>query len=94
MAPAEFRRAVPVLRVANLDKALDYYVRVLGFTMDWRDDDGNSFASLSRGRCRLFLSVGDRGHAGMWIGVTDVDILHEEQIGEGARVRHPSTNYP
>jgi hypothetical protein len=26
---------------------------VLGFKMNWRDDDGNSFASVSRGDCHL-----------------------------------------
>ena len=95
MSPAEaqksiaiaFHRVTPILRVNDLDASLTYYVGVLGFKMDWRDDDGNSFASLSRGHCQLFLSVGDQGNPGswMWIGVSDVDALHEELLGKGAR---------
>jgi catechol 2,3-dioxygenase-like lactoylglutathione lyase family enzyme len=94
--PVGFHGVTPVLRVNDLDASLDYYVRVLGFKQDWRDDDGNSFASVSRGRCHLFLAVGDQGNPGswMWIGVSDVDVLHEELLRNGARVRHPPANYP
>ena len=94
--PVTFHAVTPVLRVNDLEASLDYYVQVLGFKKDWRDDDGNSFASVSPGHCHLFLSVGDQGNAGswIWIGVSDVDALHEELLGKGARVRHPPTNYP
>jgi uncharacterized glyoxalase superfamily protein PhnB len=94
--PIAFHGVTPVLRVNDLDASLEYYVQVLGFKKDWRDDDGNSFASVSRGHCHLFLSVGDQGNAGswMWIGVSDVDALHEELLGKGAKVRHRPTNYP
>ncbi len=95
-ASAAFRRVTPILRVSDLDRSLEYYVRVLGFTMNWRDDDGNSFASVSRGDCHLFLSIGDQGHLGswVWIGVSDADVLHDELIASGARVRHPPANFP
>jgi uncharacterized glyoxalase superfamily protein PhnB len=84
------------LRVNNLETSLDYYVRVLGFKLNWRDDDGSSFASVSRGACHLFLTVGDQGNPGswMWIGVSDVDALHEEFLAKGAKVRQPPANYP
>jgi catechol 2,3-dioxygenase-like lactoylglutathione lyase family enzyme len=96
VTPATFNEVTPVLRVSDLEVSLKYYGEVLGFKLDWRDDDGNSFASVSRGRCHLFLSVGDQGNAGswLWIGVSDVDILHQELQIKGARVRHPPTNYP
>src|SRR5438876_4162327 len=89
--PVAFHGVTPVLRVNDLEASLNYYVRVLGFQMDWRDDDGSSFASVSRGHCHLFLSVGDQGNPGswMWIGVSDVDALHEELLAKGASV--PST---
>jgi catechol 2,3-dioxygenase-like lactoylglutathione lyase family enzyme len=94
--PVAFRSVTPVLRVTDLDRSLDYYSRVLGFNQDWKDDDGNSFASVSRGHCHLFLTAGEQGHPGswMWIGVSDVDALHEELLRTGARVRHPPANYP
>jgi catechol 2,3-dioxygenase-like lactoylglutathione lyase family enzyme len=30
-----FGGAAPIFRVANLDASIDYYVNVLGFTIDW-----------------------------------------------------------
>ena len=95
-APVEFGGVTPILRVTNIEASLDYYTRVLGFTLDWRDEDGSSFASVSRGRSHIFLSVGDQGHPGswIWIGISDADALHEELLAKGATVRHPPTNYP
>jgi len=94
--PVAFHGVTPVLHVNDLEASLNYYVGVLGFKMNWTDDDGNSFASVSRGNCHLFLSVGDQGNPGswMWIGVNDVDALHEELLAKGTSVRHPPTNYP
>jgi uncharacterized glyoxalase superfamily protein PhnB len=96
MAVTEFRRVTPILRVTDLDLSLKHYADVFGFTVNWRDDDGNSFASVCRGECHLFLSSGDQGHAGswLWIGVGDVDELHEELLARGAKVRQPPANYP
>ena len=34
-----FPQAVPEIPVSNGDKAAEYYVRVLGFSCDWRNDD-------------------------------------------------------
>jgi len=92
----ELGKVTPILRVADLDASVDYYTRVLGFTLNWRDDDGNSFASVTRGHCNLFLSVGDQGHPGswVWIAASDADALCEELIANGAKVRHPPANYP
>jgi len=91
-----FHRVTPILRVREMAASLDYCVRVLGFQLDWQDDDGNSFASVSRGECHLFLTVGDQGHPGawIWVGVGDSDALHEELHARGARIRLPPANYP
>ncbi len=92
--PTTFQSAAPILRVANLSASLDYYVRVLGFTLDWREDTG--IASVSRDRCTLMLCQGDQGHAGawVWVGVADASALHEDLKARGAIVRHPPTDYP
>lgn len=95
-ASVAFGRVTPVLCVNDLAASIDYYVDVLGFHLDWSDDRGSSFASVSRNDCHLFLAVGDQGHPGSWawVGVGDVDLLHEELLAKGARVRHPPANYP
>lgn len=92
--PATFHSAAPILPVANLGASLDYYVRVLGFAVDWRDDTG--IASVSRDRCTLMLCQGDQGHAGawVWVGVADAAALHEDLKARGAIVRLPPTDYP
>jgi uncharacterized glyoxalase superfamily protein PhnB len=95
-APVSFGGVIPVLRVSDLEASIEYYTRVLGFTLDWRDRDSDSFASVSRDGCHVFLSVGDQGNFGswLWIAVNDADAIHEGLLANGARVRHPPTNFP
>jgi hypothetical protein len=52
-----FHGAIPILRVANLGATLDYYVKILGFSIDW---EYPTIASVSRDRCCVFLSEGDQ----------------------------------
>jgi catechol 2,3-dioxygenase-like lactoylglutathione lyase family enzyme len=87
-----FEGVTPILRVQNLPASVDYYLQRLGFKLDW---DGPHFASVSRGRCHIFLSQGDQGHPGswVWIGVEDADALFAEYKANGAKLRHPPTNY-
>lgn len=92
--PSMFQAASPILPVSNLARSLDYYVRVLGFSVDWQDATG--MASVTRDGCALMLCQGDQGHAGtwVWVGVADVDALHEDLKARGAIVRHPPSDYP
>jgi catechol 2,3-dioxygenase-like lactoylglutathione lyase family enzyme len=89
-----FHPATPILRVADLDASVAYYVDVLGFTVDWRA--AGIVTSVGRGPCHIFLSEGDQGHAGawVWIGVEDAAALHEGLVAKGARVRQAPTNHP
>jgi predicted enzyme related to lactoylglutathione lyase len=92
-AGVSFEGVSPILRVQDLSASIDYYVRMLGFAIDWQ---GPYFASVSRGRCHIFLSQGDQGQPGtwVWIGVEDADALLEEYRRTGAKIRHMPTNYP
>jgi uncharacterized glyoxalase superfamily protein PhnB len=89
-----FECITPILRVENLTASIDFYVRALGFTIDF-ESDGN-FASVSRDRCGLYLCEGDQGNAGtwVWIGVEDIEPLYTDLQSKGVKVRHPPTNYP
>jgi Protein of unknown function (DUF3303) len=53
-----FGGATPIFRVQNLVASVEYYVNVLGFTVDWQDP--GIIASVSRDRCGIFLTEGDR----------------------------------
>jgi catechol 2,3-dioxygenase-like lactoylglutathione lyase family enzyme len=88
-----FGPAHPIFRVADLDASLAYYENVLGFKCDWRD--GKLFASVSRGKCAIFLSVGDQGTPGAWtwIGLSDATALHDEIVARGAKIRNPLRNF-
>lgn len=94
-APAhqEIGAAIPILRVADLDASVAYYVAQLGFELQWKD---RGVASVTRDRASLMLCSGDQGHAGtwMWISASDVDDLYAEFQSRGARLRHPPANYP
>jgi catechol 2,3-dioxygenase-like lactoylglutathione lyase family enzyme len=87
-----FEGVNPILPVRDLAASLDYYVKTLGFSIDWQ---GPYFASVSRGKCHLFLSQDDQGHPGawVWIGVEDADALLAEYRQSGAKIRHLPTNY-
>lgn len=87
-----FEGVSPILRVQNLSASIDYYGHKLGFKIDWQ---GPIFASVSRGRCHIFLSEGDQGNPGswVWIGVEDADALFNEYRIKEAKLRHPPTNY-
>jgi predicted enzyme related to lactoylglutathione lyase len=89
-----FEGANPILRVENLTASIDYYVRVLGFKIEW--EFTGLIACVSRDRVGIFLSEGDQGNPGswVWIGVSDVERLHAELERRGAKVRQPPTNFP
>lgn len=92
-AMVEFEGVCPILTVADMQTSIDYYLGKLGFKLDWRAEVG--FASVSRGRCHIFLCEGDQGHRGawVWIGVGDAGQLFEQYQVSGAKIRHPPTNY-
>ena len=92
-AVVAFEGVSPILRVNDVAESIGYYVRVLGFKIEWQTP---YVASVSRGRCHIFLSEGDQGHPGgwVWIGVEDADALLREYQRTGAKIRHLPTNYP
>ena len=57
---AEFKSIVPVLRIADLDRAVDFYTIILGFSVEWRagNDGGGENAMLRAGTTSLLLSTG------------------------------------
>jgi len=51
----EFPGAVPEIPVEEVDRAAAYYVKNLGFKLDWGGQEGG-IAGISKGHCRLFLT--------------------------------------
>jgi hypothetical protein len=89
-----FEGAQPILRVADMQLSLHYYLEVLGFrNADWGSDD---FTSVNRDGAGIYLCRNGQGGPGtwVWIGVEDVRQLHEEYRASGANIRHAPRNYP
>jgi predicted enzyme related to lactoylglutathione lyase len=77
-----------------MDASLRFYVDILGFeNADW---GGSDFTSVSRDQATIYLCRPDEGYGGawVWIGVDDVDRLHEELQERGVPIVTPPTNYP
>jgi predicted enzyme related to lactoylglutathione lyase len=89
-----FEHANPILSVADLVRSVRYYVGVLGFTnAEWGGDD---FTCVSRDGASIYLSEGDQGHPGtwVWVGVDDVEALHDEYSQSGAMIVEPPRDFP
>ena len=91
----EFPAAVPEIPVTDMDQALDYYERKLGFSIDWGGVDGG-IAGISKGECRMFLTDRDfrAGHGNdapviVWLNLEskeEVEELYEIWKTAGARI--------
>lgn len=90
-----FPSAVPEIPVTNVDTAADYYVNVLGFRLDWGDDQGG-IGGISQGDCRMFLTnapfrqeYGTVGPVMVWLNLNnkqEVDELYLRWRDAGARI--------
>lgn len=96
--PVDFEGANPILRVAEMRRALDFYVGQLGFVnAEWGDGD---FTFVTRGRAAIYLCRGGQGpepgHGGVWvwIGVGDAQSLHDQLLARGVRITRPPTRFP
>jgi len=77
--------AVPILRIFDRTKAVEFYVDYLDFSLDWEHgghaDHSPLYAQVSRGAARLHLSEhhGDASPGGAaLIPVIDIEALHRE----------------
>ena len=91
---AYFENSQPIFRVADMKRAVDFYVEQLGFTnAPWATEE---FTSVNRDKAGVYLCLGGQGlgKAWAWMGVDDVLRLREEIVGRGVKLRMEPTNYP
>ncbi len=85
-------RAVPILKVTNMDAALAFYGATLGFATDFRfslTPHGPHYAGISRDGMQLHLSTfsGDSViGAAVYCYVDDIDGLFTELVARGLKV--------
>ncbi len=90
-AGADYEGAIPVLRVADVDAAVEHYVVALGFAEVFRIGEPTKYARLSKGEATIDLGGEDAGTNVVFI-VSDVDTVAAELAAAGARiVSGPST---
>ena len=92
-APRNIENIIPILMVRDISASIEYYEKVISFTVDWSVED---FAGLSRDGWRLYLSQDTQGHprTWLWIGVEDVDRMYEECRTRGAEIITEITSNP
>jgi uncharacterized glyoxalase superfamily protein PhnB len=84
---------IPLLRVEDLQVTIDYYVRALGFALDW---EVTRMASVSRDGHPVMLCERAQGNPGtwVWVGVSDSAALYQEIRSKGAIIRMTPRNFP
>ena len=89
-----FEHAAPILNVADMARSVRYYVDVLGFSnAAWGSDE---FTCVTRDGATIYLAAGGQGHPGtwVWLGVEDVEMLHEEYRQSGGTILQPPERFP
>ena len=97
--PIDFQQTIPILRIFSEEKAREYYVGFLGFTVDWEHrfaDDAPLYMQVSRGRLVLHLSEhhGDACPGGtVFVRLTGVEEYHRELIAKDYRYNRPGLEH-
>ncbi len=87
--------ATPILRMFDEDKAREFYVGYLGFTVKWEhrfDDNAPLYMEIARDGCILHLSEhhGDCSPgAAVRIETREIDVLHREMAAKDYRYARP-----
>ena len=85
----DFDRVIPILRIFSIDKANEFYVQFLGFTVDWEqrfDEKAPLYMQISRGNLVFHLTehYGDccPGSTAL-VEITGPDEFHREISSKG-----------
>jgi catechol 2,3-dioxygenase-like lactoylglutathione lyase family enzyme len=93
--PLMIQRVVPVFRIFDLEKAGDFYIGFLGFSLDWEhrlDADSPVYCQISREAFQLHLSEhhGDGTPGGVvFVQMKGLDAYHKEITAKRYRYLRP-----
>ena len=95
MSAIGFDQTVPVLRVFSVDKAKEFYLDFLGFSLDWEHRFANDlplYMQVSRGALRLHLTEhhGDACPGStVFVRMRGIEALHRELMAKAYRYLRP-----
>jgi hypothetical protein len=90
-----FSDAIPILRIFDVAKAMEFYRDFLGFTLDWEHryaENAPLYAQMSRAGIRLHLSEhhGDASPGStVFVWMRGIRAYHEELLGKRYRYNRP-----
>lgn len=91
----EFKSVVPILRIFSVEKAKEFYVDFLGFTLDWShtfEDNFPVYMQVSRGAAVLHLTEhygeGVPG-AALMIDMAGIEAFHAELTAKNYKFAKP-----
>src|SRR4029453_6202080 len=96
----EFQKTIPILRIFSVEKAKEFYVSYLGFTVDWEhhfEENTPAYLQVSRGGLALHLSEhhGDACPGStVFVWMTGIEGFHREITGKGYKYLRPGLRRP
>ena len=95
MSAIAFDQTIPILRIFSVDKAKEFYLDFLGFSLDWEHrfaDDLPLYMQVSRGTLRLHLTEhhGDACPGStVFVRMRGIEALHRELAAKTYRYLRP-----
>lgn len=95
MGAIGFDQTIPILRIFSVDKAKEFYLDYLGFSLDWEHrfaDDLPLYMQVSRGALRVHLSEhhGDACPGStVFVRMCGIEALHRELMAKAYRYLRP-----
>lgn len=89
------KRLTPILRIFDVDKAIEFYIQFLGFSVDWEhrfEQNMPLYMQISYGSCILHLSehYGDCSPgAAVRIEVDNIKVLHAKLLAYDYKFARP-----
>ncbi len=87
---SKLQSVAPIFQVANLQRSIDFYTRVLGFELGWTAGEPPDRASLCRDSVEITIETDAAPvRAKAYVQVSGVDEIYARAAGAGANVTVP-----
>jgi uncharacterized glyoxalase superfamily protein PhnB len=92
---SKLKSVAPIFQVANMQRAINYYTRVLGFGIEWTAGEPPTHVSVSRDSVEISLTMEAHPVASrIYIEVDEVDDYFGCITSAGALVKAPLADRP